>query len=369
MALNRRVSTQDITWFLDLNQHRQLDLDPPYQRRSVWTAKDRRFFMDTVFRGYPCPPVFLHKWMDGATARYSVVDGKQRLETILLFADNKLAMGKDYSDTRLNGMKWNAIKQDPDLARSFWDYVFTVEFTDMTDSTLVNEVFDRLNRNSMKLTEQELRHARFSGWFISLVEDEAETDEWKALKVVTSGRKRRMQDVQFLSELLMVSLSGKIAGFDQSDITRAHAEYDDPADPELEFEFDDQYETQKFWATRAKLLEIERHGRPVSVFASDKVNFYTLWALVALNGTRIEDTGEFTKLYAEFMTTVDSYRKNKELAEATTDDMKLFRGQALIYFQNSIGASTEMPQRDARYRALLNGIFGENPDDENTKND
>jgi hypothetical protein len=33
--MKRRLTTQDITWFLDLHRNKQLDLDPPYQRRSV----------------------------------------------------------------------------------------------------------------------------------------------------------------------------------------------------------------------------------------------------------------------------------------------------------------------------------------------
>ena len=62
--MDRRPTTQDITWLLDLERNSQLDLDPPYQRRSVWTRK-----------------VFLHKSMtDDGAATYHVVDGKQRLQ-------------------------------------------------------------------------------------------------------------------------------------------------------------------------------------------------------------------------------------------------------------------------------------------------
>lgn len=40
MMSERRTTTQDITWFLDLFDSQKIDLDPPYQRRSVWTRKD-----------------------------------------------------------------------------------------------------------------------------------------------------------------------------------------------------------------------------------------------------------------------------------------------------------------------------------------
>src|ERR1700690_3849340 len=102
--MKRRPTTQDITWLLDLARNKQLNLEPPYQRRSVWTRKDRQFFLDTIFRDYPSPAIFLHKTIaeDGGST-YHVVDGKQRLETILSFVNNKLRIAKDFGDVRLDG--------------------------------------------------------------------------------------------------------------------------------------------------------------------------------------------------------------------------------------------------------------------------
>ena len=59
--MRRQPTTQQITWFLDLYRNNQLDLEPPYQRKSVWSSKDRKFFLDTIFRNYPAPPIFIHR--------------------------------------------------------------------------------------------------------------------------------------------------------------------------------------------------------------------------------------------------------------------------------------------------------------------
>ncbi len=108
--MNRRSTTQDITWLLDLNRNGQLDLDPPYQRKSVWTGKDRQFFLDTIFRDYPSPAIFLHKTMEAnGSSTYHVVDGKQRLETILRFINNKIRIAKDFGDIRLDGKNWKQL--------------------------------------------------------------------------------------------------------------------------------------------------------------------------------------------------------------------------------------------------------------------
>jgi uncharacterized protein with ParB-like and HNH nuclease domain len=112
--MQRRSSTQDVSWFIDMRRNGQLDLDPPYQRRSVWSPKDRRFFLDTIFRGYPSPPIFLHKTVsDDQKTGYAVVDGKQRLETIFKYVGGELALFPEYGDARFNGKKWNQLAWIP----------------------------------------------------------------------------------------------------------------------------------------------------------------------------------------------------------------------------------------------------------------
>ena len=191
--MDRRVSTQDVSWFLDLHSNKQLDLDPPYQRRSVWSHRDRRFFLDTILRGYPSPSIFLHKSARPETDRrvYEVVDGKQRLETILMFVSNKIALAKDFGDKDLDGKKW--LKLSRDQKSLLWDYVLPVEFIRLVEGTVVNQVFDRLNRNARRLEAQELRHARFDGWFVTFVEAEVDGAVWQDLGVSTKARAKRMK--------------------------------------------------------------------------------------------------------------------------------------------------------------------------------
>jgi len=355
MLVERRVTTQDISWFLDLYSNDQLDLDPPYQRRSVWSPKDRRFFLDTIFRGYPSPSIFLHKQVIDGKTKYFVVDGKQRLETILRFAENKIAIDKDYGDTRLAGKKWKIIRRDETLARAFWDYVIPVEQTNIVETNLVNEIFDRLNRNARKLVEQELRHAKFEGWFITFVERESESSEWEKLGVVTAARAKRMKDVQFLSELLIVQLKGEVGGFDQEEITNFYANYDDLSD--LDAPFDEEASKAQFDNTKKYLLALEKYGSLVTKYASDFTNLYSLWAIVCLNVNKLPKPKEFATKYATFMEEVGGYRNEEHYAKAISSGMTPSTSATLKYYQNSTGASTEPPQRQERHRALLSAIF------------
>ncbi|MEY3025150.1 MAG: hypothetical protein RLZZ238_47, partial [Planctomycetota bacterium] len=40
---------------------RQLDLQPSFQRRSVWRPRDREKFLSTVLENWPVPAVFLYE--------------------------------------------------------------------------------------------------------------------------------------------------------------------------------------------------------------------------------------------------------------------------------------------------------------------
>lgn len=360
MVIERRVTTQDISWFLDLHTNGQLDLEPSYQRRSIWSPKDRRFFLDTIFRGYPSPSIFLHKQVVNGKTIYYVVDGKQRLETILRFAQNKIAIDKNFGDTRLAGKKWKAIKSDETLARKFWDYVLPVEFTTIVeDTTLVNEIFDRLNRNSRRLVEQELRHAKYDGWFITFVERESESSGWKELDIVTTARAKRMRDVQFLSELLIILLKGKVSGFDQNEITEHYADYDDLTD--LTVPFDEEHLKKQFEAAKKYLLDLEREASIITKYARDFTNLYSLWGVVSLHNDRLPNVKEFAGKYSAFMEEVNKYKNGEYLSKVINGDEKPSFKQSLKYYQNSTGARTEEPQRHERNTALLSVIFEASP--------
>lgn len=353
--MQRRPSTQDVTWLLDLNQNNQLDLNPSYQRRSVWTPKDKRYFLDTVFRNYPSPAIFLHKTVSElGKATYHVVDGKQRIQTILAFSNDDIRIGKDFGDLRLDGKKWSELGGETDLKQRFWNYQVTVEFIDLIDGTVVNEVFDRLNRNARKLTRQELRHAKYDGWLIKLAEDESEKEDWQLLRIVTTARTKRMVDTQFISELLFVVLENKILGFDQDELDELYAKYDEPA--ELVWEWNEDDFSKRFAGIKKYLIDMEGHNASVTQYAKGFGHFYSLWAVLALS-TNLPDCIVMAGRYAAFMQKVETLASQENLdaflAAAPTGEYT----QSLTYLTNSRGASTDLVKREGRLTALRAAVL------------
>ena len=347
--MERSPRPQDISWFLDLRRREQLDLDPPYQRKSVWTRGDKQFFLDTIFHNYPCPAVFLHKTIDDeGESVYHVVDGKQRLQTILDFVHDQVSIPRDFGDLRLAGRKWSQL--DPDSKKAFWNYLITVEMLPDVDDVIVNNVFERINRNARNLMRQELRHAKFEGWLIKRAESEAEKQEWKDFGIVTTARAKRMSDVQFISEIIILTLRREIAGFDQDMIDRYYAEFDVPSETAPVFdeeEFDRALEEIK--STLMKMNEINecvtRYGRTLA-------HFYSLWGYLLLAKSPEAQAGELAQRYAGFM---------ERVVGALGGDLDLAAAQAKTpedkavtsYAMNVRGANTDTTPRTERHNALV----------------
>jgi hypothetical protein len=349
--LDRRPTTQDITWLLDLHRNGQIDLEPPYQRRSVWTPKDRRFFLDTIFRNYPSPAIFLHKNIsDDGNVKYFVVDGKQRLQTIFGFVANKLRMAPDYGDVRLDGKRWRDLNTEAELKHRFWNYQVPVEMIDAREGDLVRNVFDRLNRNSRRLTPQELRHAKFEGWFITRAEAEGNDEDWVRLGISTRARATRMIDVQFLSELMGVVLKKEPLGFGQERLDELYAEFEDlnEIDDFNEEEFD-----SAFNAAKATLLAMEEHNGCVLTWAKGFGPFYSLWSVIA-TADALPGVEVLAERYANFMSKVQELDGLPPGANPPAGEDYIL---AATYRENARGASTEGAQRKARHEALSKALL------------
>lgn len=343
--MKRTPTPQHLTWFLDMYRNNQLQLNPPYQRKSVWTPKDRKFFLDTIFRNYPAPPIFVHREInDSGFTTFNIVDGKQRLETILAFAENKISISSTFGDDNLNGKKFKDLEIE--YKRKFWDYILVVDYIESIEGTNIDEVFDRVNRNSKNLQPQELRHARFDGWFINEAETESDNDFWWDIKVSTKAKDKRMRNVQFISELLFVILEQRVVGFNQDYIDEMYAKYDTPEDLIEEFDLD-VYNDKKN-KIKSIIAEMNATNGCIDLYGKTANNIYTLWSLIALNLKVIFESTTLAENYKKFMDGVQNLI-DTSASEGTTQSTD---ENHFAYYINSKGASTDAPQRSARLESL-----------------
>lgn len=199
-------ASQPISWFRNRNAEKVLILKPPYQRKPVWTYKQKAYLIDTILEKYHVPEIYMHRVTDpDGKSIYNIVDGQQRIRTILEFISGKFPLTDEYTPQYAD---YNFDDLPDNIKQEIWNYTLYVrDITDATESDVRN-LFKRMNRNVVALNPQELRHATYSGDFIKLMEELAEDEFWAENKIVTPNEIRRMKDVQFISDLFISMMNG-----------------------------------------------------------------------------------------------------------------------------------------------------------------
>lgn len=334
MSFERNTRPQDVTWFLDQLETEKLDLSPSFQRKSVWNSKDRQFFTETILLNFPCPAVFLYKDIDrNGKAIYRVIDGKQRLQTIVMFRNNEFKTS-DNSSLPIEARNKLFNELSDDFKKAFWNFNIPVEMINTDEATTLNNIFDRLNRNNKKLNNQELRNARYDGFFFSFVEKESEDPFWEGMKLFTKGNISRMEDQQFIAELASIIIEEKIIGFDHDKLDEYYAKYDS------EFDIEPQVR-EAFLNVKRLLTEVNNVDNVIYKKYRTRGLFYSLWAYFSLIGEGPGATPEF--ISAKLNEIMVNY---KEPERETDTDIATF----LI---NSKGAMTDKTPREKRHASLV----------------
>ena len=84
-TLQHHPKPQSILTLKNLYEHGHLNLEPGFQRQSVWIERDRAKLIDSILRNYPLPAIFLYRNQKDGEIIYDVIDCKQRLESIFMF--------------------------------------------------------------------------------------------------------------------------------------------------------------------------------------------------------------------------------------------------------------------------------------------
>ncbi|MBW9208635.1 DUF262 domain-containing protein [Mumia sp. zg.B21] len=79
------ATTWPIVEFVEYARDGEMDLNPPYQRADVWPTADAQQLIESVLRGIPLPSIIILQMTAADKVTHEVVDGKQRLTSILRF--------------------------------------------------------------------------------------------------------------------------------------------------------------------------------------------------------------------------------------------------------------------------------------------
>jgi len=220
----RPLSVREIQQMADRNE---LDLTPEFQRRDVWSDKARSFLIDTIIRGKPIPKIYVRSVDNPKTGktRNEVVDGQQRLTTVLSFLADGFAIKKIHNSD-LGGKYFSQLTGS--IQKDILYYEFTCDYLLDAPDPEIWDIFARLNKYPIKINDQELRNSQWFGEFKSSVYELSRdfTSFWLTNKIFTSNQLSRMAEAEFVSELLIAVSSG-IKAKNKAVIDKAYDDWDD----------------------------------------------------------------------------------------------------------------------------------------------
>lgn len=148
-----------------------IQLDPIYQRQGeVWSRNKQRLLIDSIINQFDIPKIYFHQHaapviVGTSSFKYSLVDGRQRLEAIWDFIDGKFALADDFvllsdESTSAAGKNYAELQaEEGDIAGLFDASPLDIMVIQTSDIELIEEMFSRLNE-AVPLNAAEKRNGR-----------------------------------------------------------------------------------------------------------------------------------------------------------------------------------------------------------------
>lgn len=177
------------------NQGREKDegeiFVPDYQRELVWPEKKQARFIESILLNLPIPYLFVADNVD-AGGRLEIVDGSQRIRTLVRYVEDQLKLKDLELLPSLNGFFFSDLP--PERQRRFLRKTLRmIELTRMMDEEARRQLFDRLNSGGVQLENMEQRFGSRSGPFLEFIKEQSAKPKFRQLCPVSKTRSIRKE--------------------------------------------------------------------------------------------------------------------------------------------------------------------------------
>jgi Protein of unknown function DUF262 len=176
---------------------------PEFQRRLVWTHKDKDHFLDTILRGYPFPEIYLADGdvdLESGQGTQLLVDGLQRVSTLLEYFDGS---------PNLRILTVPPYKElDAEGKRAFLQYDVAVRDLGGVSRDQIVEVFKRINATKYSLLDIEVNNAVYAGELKRFAESVAEAPFFVENGVFNARDFKRMGDLRYALAIVCTLIKG-----------------------------------------------------------------------------------------------------------------------------------------------------------------
>lgn len=200
----QKLLIQDL---LNLKKRDEINLNPWYQRREVWKTPQKAYLVNTLFESKPVPTIYVRHSIDVDKGKsiQEIVDGQQRCKAIIEYTEGGFSALHPEHQKRV---KFKELSPDQ-KQRLLLTALSVGSLLGATDEDVV-EIFGRINSVSKTLNSQEKRNANYSGEFKQFCLKEAirRLGFWRNYRIFSPNDIARMQEVQFISEVVIAFLNG-----------------------------------------------------------------------------------------------------------------------------------------------------------------
>lgn len=208
VAFNELRSCADLFRLHEVNQ---LEIQPEYQRDVVWQPSDQTRFVDSLAKQLPIPSMCLS--LDYKTDKRQVVDGLQRMSSIIRFLSNedwRLSKLPDVDKRISNKMTSYVKKEHPELFSRIENTTLPVtvlrcNLSKRSHQEYLFTIFHRLNKGGLKLTNQEIRNCIYSGHFNDFLRDSVKGEVFRELFSIDDNKKYRFSNEELVLRFLAFS--------------------------------------------------------------------------------------------------------------------------------------------------------------------
>jgi hypothetical protein len=200
-------TTKDIALLRQLHTEGQLALAPQFQRNAVWPRAAKAYLIDTILNERPIPLLFFQRTTSAQSGRasYRVIDGQQRLRAIFEFLDGRFRL----TETKGSKLKNKRYRDLPSTAKDqILQYDLPVQELSGYNDNDIRDMFVRMNKYVVKLTPQEIRHAKQRGKFARFAEKLGRLPFWGDNCVFTPKQIARFRAVEFCAEVAILLQEG-----------------------------------------------------------------------------------------------------------------------------------------------------------------
>lgn len=166
---------------------------PDYQREFIWKKSQQSRFIESILLNLPVPYIFVADIGEGKyEGRLEIVDGSQRIRTLVAFMQNQLQLFGLKKITKANGFFFSDLSI-PRQLRFQRKTLRTIELTDKTDEEVRREIFDRLNSGGTKIGNMEQRRGSQDGPFLTFIESCSVDSTFRRLCPVSAVRIKQQE--------------------------------------------------------------------------------------------------------------------------------------------------------------------------------